>query len=293
MIVHEECITFVPLYDPLRYFHFGEIEDPETDHIHVWLGSQGACPIDPQYHNVYVDFEQPNSWYHEDSLQNSLLNENRYRNIFTVCPYTAAWRNSILGRTQYVTITYFLNTKYVPQKAEKTFDIIYTGNGQGPYGTFLEMMLPFDYRVVCGDPTVDYQSKLNLMSQSRITLVHNLIGIPSEARNRIPTIEGYKENHLFRDLESKEYLPQIKTRTFEAAFCRSLILCWKDDYNIIENFFERDREFIYLDADNSEVQILDILRNYGDYNPIIARAYEKAMNMYTTRNFLKYIQSIA
>jgi hypothetical protein len=154
-------------------------------------------------------------------------------------------------------------------------------------------MKPFDYRTVCSDPTIDYQGKLNLISYSRITLVHNQIGIPSEARQLVPTIDWYKESILFRDIETKEYFPQIKTRTFEAAFCRSLILCWKDDYNIIENFFKRDKEFIYLDDNNSEAQIRDILLNYENYKPIIDRAYERAMNMYTTRHFLKFIQSVA
>jgi uncharacterized protein YpiB (UPF0302 family) len=152
-------------------------------------------------------------------------------------------------------------------------------------------MRPFNYRVVCGDPTIDYQGKLNLIAQSKITLVHNLIGIPAEARIRIATVDRYRESAIFHDFESKQYLPQIKTRPFEAAFCKSLILCWRDEYNVIERFFENGSEFVYLDADDSERQIADILKNYGDYQVIIDRAYERAMDEYTTDSLLKFVKS--
>ena len=290
MIVHEN-ISAVPYYDPLRYFHFGEHHNTETDNVHLWIGSQGACLVNPDDLNMYIDFEQPNMWYHEDSLQNALLNETRYSKILTVCHYTCDWRNKVLGRNQYVPITYFLNVKYVPFAVNKIHNIIYTGNNQALYGQFLNIMRPFNYRVVCGDPTIDYQGKLNLIAQSKITLVHNLIGIPAEARIRIATVDRYRESAIFHDFESKQYLPQIKTRPFEAAFCKSLILCWRDEYNVIERFFENGSEFVYLDADDSERQIADILKNYGDYQAIIDRAYERAMDEYTTDSLLKFVKS--
>ena len=65
-----------------------------------------------------------------------------------------------------------------------------------------------------------YVEKLKLISQSKITVVHNLTGTGTT---------------------------QIKTRPFEAAFSRSLILCKKDQWNIIEEWFEPDKDFLYYD----------------------------------------------
>jgi hypothetical protein len=88
--------------------------------------------------------------------------------------------------------------------------------------------------------------------------------------------------------------PQIKMRTFEAAFCKSLILCRKDDFNVIENFFEKDKEFIYYkDKKEMEIIIKDVLSNYDKYIPIIENAFNKAVNHFTTKKFAeKYLSQI-
>ena len=81
--------------------------------------------------------------------------------------------------------------------------------------------------------------------------------------------------------------PQIKTRPFEAAFCKSLILCKKDQWNIIEEWFEPNTEFLYYEDSNDLYHIIrKALDNYSDYQDIIERAHTKALNNYTTRHFI-------
>jgi spore maturation protein CgeB len=89
-------------------------------------------------------------------------------------------------------------------------------------------------------------------------------------------------------------MPQIKSRVFEAAFNRSLILCFRDHWNVIEYFFEPDKEFIYFDnIHDLEDKIKYILQHYDFYQDIIDNAYNKAINNYTVDHFVeKYLEPI-
>jgi spore maturation protein CgeB len=88
-------------------------------------------------------------------------------------------------------------------------------------------------------------------------------------------------------------MPQIKGRTFEAAFSKSIILHKFDKWNVIEDWFVPNEDFIYFtDEKDLEEKIYEILKNYDGYKYIAENAYNKAMNKYTTESFIKnYILS--
>jgi spore maturation protein CgeB len=71
-----------------------------------------------------------------------------------------------------------------------------------------------------------------------------------------------------------------------------LILCKKDNWNIIEKWFEPNKEFLYFENEiDLENLITEILKNYDKYQIIINNAYNKAINNYTTRHFVeKYLK---
>jgi hypothetical protein len=291
MIVNEQ-ISYVPEYDPLRHFHFGDIPDDNkiTQDVILWVGSQGACNVDPSRINLFYDAEQPNMWFHEDSLENAILNETRHNKIFSVCPYTSAWRNKILNRKQYIVMPYYMHSKYIPSRFEKNIDIIYTGNICKLSSFINEVIVPFNHKIISSQPDIDYKAKLNFTAQSKISFIHNQIAFFPDAKETVKTIDRYSENEIFKDIDSTELLPQLKTRTFEAAFSKSLILCLKDNYNVIERYFEPEEDFIYLDDNRAQNHIQNILDNYGDYIPMVEKVFEKVMDLYTTPNFLKLIQ---
>ena len=81
-------------------------------------------------------------------------------------------------------------------------------------------------------------------------------------------------------------VPQLKSRVFEAAFGRSLILCKRDPFNVIERYFEPDKEFIYYDDTNLESKITEILKNFSKYEKVIDNAYNKAVDNYTVTKFV-------
>jgi len=80
-------------------------------------------------------------------------------------------------------------------------------------------------------------------------------------------------------------VPQLKSRIFEAAFCRSLILCKKDNFNVIEKYFTPNKEFVYYEEGKLFEKVNSILGNFEDYLPLIERAYNRAVKEYTTAAF--------
>ena len=76
----------------------------------------------------------------------------------------------------------------------------------------------------------------------------------------------------------------------EAAISKTLNLVLKDSWNIAEHYYEPNEEFIYFeDTQDLENKIKEIKNNWEDYQGIIDKAYQKAMN-YTTDNFISQIR---
>ena len=177
----------------------------------------------------------------------------------------------------------------------------------------METISQFNYRLVSNsghdlvtNRGVGYEEKLGLISQSRITLTHNLL-YPTV--RHVLNVWKYPEwfaNKAFSDIPRgaiglvKRLLmgpeievPQLKSRIFEAAFCRSLILCKKDNFNVIEKYFTPGEEFVYYDEGRLVETVNKILANYDAYLPVIDRAYKRAAEQYTTAAFFeKYLKAI-
>jgi len=85
-------------------------------------------------------------------------------------------------------------------------------------------------------------------------------------------------------------MPQFKTRMHEAAFSKTLNLVMKDKWNIAEEYYEPEKEFIYFEnADDLFSKVRMISNNWSDFQEIVERAYNKSLQ-YTTDNFVKQIK---
>lgn len=157
------------------------------------------------------------------------------------------------------------------------------------------------------DKNVTNQQKLKIIAQSKITIVHNLLFIDSIAVWQTQKLPNFKDNKAFDLIPPKnilrsvadffcrrEYIvPQQKTRLFEAAFCKSLILCRKDPFNVVEKFFVPGREFLYYDKGKLNEKLTEILANYDSYKEVVENAYTRAINEYTTDVFFnKYLKNL-
>lgn len=306
---------------PTRYFHLDEYAKQCGDFTLIEAGF-----TKPLYWNEYglskeqlheyrskpvvlLEFEEPNKYLVGDYPE--AYHKDFYR-ILTLCPYTAAWQNKKQNVNTWVPIFFPVEERYIKPKTKKTIDILYSGHLYAKeLKQDLQELTKFNYSIISNssDPivthkSVSYEEKMSLYAQSKITLVHNIIYKPYIHRIVNIWLSGdYWNNKAFVQVPSpwrfwelftKDiHIPQLKSRVFEAAFSRSLILCRRDEFNVIEQFFVPEKEFIYYEPGELSSTISSILANYGTYEKIADRAYNRAIKQYTVKSFVKkYLQPL-
>lgn len=301
--------------DPTKFFKFSKYEKQCGDFVlieaafekaHQWeqfnLNEEELKKIKKKK-IVRLEFEEPNKFFIGDFQED--YDKDFYR-IFTLCPYTAKWLNSKYKVKRRIPIFFPFNKEYIPPKTKKIYDVIYTGHiVSGKLLDDLKTISKFNYRLVSNskNPLVtnhgaSYEEKMKLISQTKMTLVHNTLfprpyhifnvwRIPDFRRNEAFKLfpKRYQLWRLFGD--KKICAPQLKSRVFEAAFGRSLILCKRDPFNVIENYFTPGKEFVYFEEGGLEEKIKEVLANFKKYEPIIERAYKRAVKNYTTEKFVQ------
>jgi len=252
---------------------------------------------------IRLDFDEPSKFNIGDNPDNY---DHYFDKIFTICPYTAEWLNKRQDNMKRILVCYPTNEKYIPKKTKKIYDIIYVGNIVAKnIRNDIDTISKFDYRLVSfsndklvTDRGVSHKKKLKLISQSKIALVHNLLFVRPYHVYYIWRAKDWKNNEAFKLIprwhdfwkiftNKNILIPQTKSRLFESALCRSLILCKKDPFNVIEYFFEPNKDFIYYEEGELEQKVKSILKNYDKYQSVIENAYNKALNNYTTKTFVK------
>ncbi len=242
-----------------------------------------------------------------------------YHKILTICPFTAKWLNKKYGVDQRIPVFQPFNEQLIPPPAKKKNEVIYAGHIVSPeIENVIETISKFNYRFISNsahplvtDRGVSYQEKLRIVSETKISIVHNLLYPSFSHIQSIWQIPDYYNNEAFRFIpkrlprfipnrlkrlfisKKKVVVPQIKQRLFEAAFCRTLILCRKDPFNVIEQFFSPGLEFVYYEEGRLAERITEILSNFELYQPIVDNAFKKAVAEYTTKRFVeKYLTGL-
>ncbi len=252
---------------------------------------------------VRLEFEEPNKFFIGDNPDNY---DHYFDTIFTICPFTAKWLNERQGNNKRIPFFYPVNEQYIPRKTRKIYDIIYVGNlVSNKLCGDLNIISKYNYRLVSfskhplvTDYNASYKDKLKLISQSKIALVQNVLFPRLYHIFNIWRAKDWQKNEAFRLIPSlyefwkiftdkNIVVPQVKTRIFESALSRALILCKKDPFNIIEKFFEPEREFVYYEEGELDKTIQKILKNYKKYEKVIENAYKKARKNYTTKVLVK------
>jgi hypothetical protein len=248
--------------DPITFFNFEDYDENTIDCL-LFIGAH-------PHHTISNHSDLPKYFFSTEEQTWDLDSTDKYlphvEKIFTICD------PKITGREKREFSFFPTNQKMLPTTFEKEFDAIYTGYAYANAQHVSELLgVIKDYKYVYASfassnpyvthTNVTYSEKLNLISKSKITVVHNLNG---------------------------NNTPQLKSRPFEAALCKSLILCKKDDWNLMETWFEEGKEFLYYtDSTDLKNKIDSILSNYGEYQYIINNAYNRAINNYTTEAFVK------
>ena len=258
---------------------------------------------------VRLEFEEPNKFFIPEDFN---AYDGDFCKVFTLCPFTADYFNKRQGVERRVPIFFPFNEAFIPAESEKQYDIIYSGHVDlKPILRDMSTISRFNYRLVSNsehelvtDRGVGYEKKLALISQSKITLSHNLLYPTVRHVLNVWKYPEWDANKAFADIPkgalglakrllsgSEIEVPQLKSRVFEAAFCRSLILCKRDKFNVIEKYFTPGEHFVYYVEGKLNETINKILTDYDSYSPMIDKAYNRACVQYTTAAFFeKYLR---
>eukprot|EP01001_Neometanema_parovale_P006208 NODE_2582_length_1387_cov_27.454114_g2454_i0.p1 GENE.NODE_2582_length_1387_cov_27.454114_g2454_i0~~NODE_2582_length_1387_cov_27.454114_g2454_i0.p1 ORF type:complete len:428 (+),score=58.41 NODE_2582_length_1387_cov_27.454114_g2454_i0:56-1339(+) len=276
---------------------------------------------------VDINFEEPNGMFIEvdpAGIQEEIqIRKNREghggKHIFTMCPYSAAWVNTIMGTCMRTPMWQAIPRKLVPPfipLTERKYDIMYMSSLSkgGPVAVVLQDVFPlFKYRWISNKIYPQFKGKvrvtdyskgiprrLSVTADSRMALVVNclfLAELERQAWSKRPLLQYHPAFDMFHRWRKEGrsgvpggYLtaPQLKSRTFEAAACGALMLVYYDGMNVIEQYFERDIEFVYWhNVSDLETRIHDVLARPSVYETIARAAYEKVKEFYTEENWVR------
>ena len=290
--------------DPITKFELNKFSKRKSD-LSVYCGIKSQeSQIKNNKFNIYLDFEEPNWFWWGLKRIHKILNiypinyprnfENKFDKIFTICPYTADYINKKSNNKKREFIFFPFNKKFIFKK-KKRIDVIYSGTLYGPIlDKISEIISNYNYRIISfsnnkfvTDKNISYKKKINLIAESKISIIHNLLFLNEIQIKHVKKYSDYKKNMAFKFI-NKKIVPQQKSRMFEAAFSRSLMLVKKDPWNLIEYFFNPNQDFIYFNKEEDLPKLINkILKNYNLYKPMVNNAFKKAKKNYTVCNFYK------
>jgi hypothetical protein len=283
----------------VKHFDLFDYEDDKNDKVLFWGWNS---IFDDELKNKYEDFSKK---YFINIVQpceimndpNELKSQLYFDEVFTICPYTAKMLNSSeTGNTIYTPICVPYRQKYfekyrniTPQDKER--DVIYYGQFHNElYSDLIKSISKFNYAFSTisfhgqSNDTVQLithynltsQEKWDLLSKCRINVGFNLLFLNVQQLNALkafPNIQSYKNIDVSI---RKAIIPQMKTRMVEAAASKTLMLMYKDQWNVIENWFEEGKHFLYWENfEQLESMIEEISKNYEKYWHIVEAAYDK------------------
>jgi len=245
--------------------------------------------------------------------------------VYSICPYTSDWTNELLGRKLMKYSFYPVTPETVAPQAkvsvlkrllglpnigssttqvsvpaglEKTRDVCYVGGLYSPeHHSMMDIISKYNYvfvtqnnEKVATHRNLSNAAKINLVAQCKIGICFNKL-YPTESHiAKIKSYAGWQTNKAFDHLSDPIAIaPQIKTRLHELALCRTLILCHRDPWNLVEDYYEPGKEFIYFDnIEDLNTLIPEILKNYQEYQSVIDNAFKKVGN-YSTRQLVDMV----
>jgi hypothetical protein len=281
-------------YEPQRYLDFTPYR-AELAGISLYLGIH-APPTDGDTNfKVRLNVETPNFLYDYD-----ITKENEdYDLVLHICPFTCAFLNDVFKTTKYRTTFFPIAFKDCVEQP-RAIDVFYTGHkilsckpiqiiidevskrlGASTYSKLMESM--------SGDD--GYFKKLELLNNTKICIVHNNLSPPTI----FPKFSGHITDplctkHLPWHSAPTEIVPQLKTRIFEGAMMRCVLLVYKDKHRVHEAYFKENEDFLYWETPEELSSKVDlILSNYEAFVPMAISAHKRMTSCYQVKNFVDHI----
>jgi hypothetical protein len=279
------------IYDPQRYLNFSSYLH-DLSGTSIYIGLLPPETINKATFNVRLHVETPNSLHILDYEKEN----NLYDLILHLCPFTCHYLNERFSTNKYKPIFFPIEFKQYTD-ISRTIDVFYTGHPMPRlpiYNSIINQIYrkigKDRYHSLCNDinNANGYYSKLDMLNKTKICIVHNVLSPVST----FPGFEKYRNDslckkHLPWHSNMADMVPQLKTRIFEGAMMRCVLLVYKDKYNIHEAYFKEHEDFLYWETEQELSQKIDmILANYEAYIPMAENAHIKVKTLYQPKNFI-------
>jgi hypothetical protein len=222
-----------------------------------------------------------------------------FTEVYCVCPFTCQFMNEHYGYEKFKYIPYPFTNLSVTEFGNYDADVSWMGSIHGQdHISAVETMQKFNYKFLtsqrntwmrhplefnaCTHVLLPNDEKLVELSKSRSSLSFNMIYMsPSSRKNDFQAFEKFDEG----------IMPQFKVRNHEIASSKSLLLVKKDPWDLMEDFYEPEKEFIYFENFDELYDIIDdVSKNFDNYTHIIEAAYEKSKS-FTSEKIYNYIKT--
>ena len=298
----------------VKHFDLMDYNDDKTDKVLFWgWNSIDREDVKQQYESankkIFINTVQPCDIINGpiDILKQSYFNE-----VFTICPYTAHVLNTTPNKitdTVYTPICFpFRETHFNKYKnitiADKEKDVIYYGNvHHAVYSDLIKSISKFNYAFstishhnqteemtkLITHYNISSEEKWDLLSKCKISVAFNLIFLRADQVSNLKSTSNIEAFKNIDKVYETSMMPQFKTRMVEAAACKTIMLMYKDNWNVIEEWFEPNKHFLYWETfEELEVLIKDISNNYEKYWHIVEAANEH-VQQYSIENLMKNI----
>jgi len=293
-----------------HYFKLNELSEENADSVLLYGYNVLRNPkiheeIRLYKRKSYFNVTMPTEYFGADPT----LRDAAFDAIYGICPYSTRWLNEITSSGKYKPTFYPFNDNDIPSRKEKIYDVCYHGGLHGEmWVECLNILKKFNYRYMSMTKRINTltrrnlhlttnrnltnNGKLNLIAKCKISVCYNTLQLtgPPQVANVKKRNQWYK-NEAFKYIEKLGIAPQFKSRFNEAAMCRTLNLVKRDPWNIAENYYVPDIDFVYFDSnDELEEKIRSILNNWEAYLPIVDSAYKTSMG-YTTKKLYNIIKN--
>lgn len=247
--------------------------------------------------------------------------------VYSICPYTCDWTNDQLGKKvmkySFYPVTpdtirpqenaggikgwvrYFLRQDVEPGASEisdvnKRYDVCYVGGAYSQeHRSMIDIISKYKYIFVsqgqeseATHKSISNAEKINLVAKCKIGICFNKLYPTQGHIANVMNYAAWQDNKAFSHLHDPiPIAPQIKTRLHELALCKTLILCHRDPWNLIEDYYEPGKDFLYFDrVEDLNTMIPEILQNMDSYQHIVESAYAKVRN-FSTANLVKMVRN--
>ena len=252
----------------------------------------------------YLNVTMPTEFTQEEFVHDSNM---IFDEIYGICKYSCKWLNSLEGSNRYKYTFYPVSVPtHLKPFCEKKYDVIYHGGIHSEkYMRMLDVMKKYNYRYATMSrginlPTqyalgkyatnVDLSpiNKYKLLNSCKVSIAFNNFPVNSIQIKNIKMKPRWNNNEAFKNIDCG-LVPQFKSRVNEAAALGVINLIEKDSWNIVEDFYEPDKDFVYFtDMNDLDEKIQDICENFDNYLNIRKSAYKKSLR-YTRENLYSNI----